>query len=165
MTYALRAGPVHDGGLWLVSFDARLCPTVEGCRRPTMGERGHAGGTPSRGPLRPELRALAAAVLVTLVRTHLDTPKRVRQCRRCCISLLYLRPLPCHGGPGSEDDWLRALIGRGDVHGRCHLNSAQEPLSLPLTYRMAAEAPSSILSSESAKPSVDQASTGRSQGR
>jgi hypothetical protein len=47
MTYALRAGPVHDGGLWLVSFDAGLWPTVEGCRRPPMGERGHAGGTPS----------------------------------------------------------------------------------------------------------------------
>jgi hypothetical protein len=50
MTYALRASPVHDGGLWLVSFDAGLCPTLEGCRRPTMGERGHAGGTPSPGP-------------------------------------------------------------------------------------------------------------------
>jgi hypothetical protein len=30
-------------GLWLVSFNAAQRPTVEGHRRPTMGERGHAG--------------------------------------------------------------------------------------------------------------------------
>ena len=45
---------MHDGGRWLVSFDAGLCPTVGGCRRPMMDGRGHAGGTPSPRPLRPK---------------------------------------------------------------------------------------------------------------
>jgi hypothetical protein len=39
-TYALRGSPAHDGGRWLVSFDAGLFVTVGGCRRPMMDGRG-----------------------------------------------------------------------------------------------------------------------------
>jgi hypothetical protein len=69
---------VHDGGRWLVSFDAGLFVTVGGCRRPMMDGRGHAGGhavslnrfvpNPARPglPDRPEVSAVAALLSSTV---------------------------------------------------------------------------------------------------
>jgi hypothetical protein len=43
MTYAVRAGPLDDGGRWLVSSNAGLVPPVPGWWRPIMDGRGTVG--------------------------------------------------------------------------------------------------------------------------